>query len=259
MNRNTRTNLATYLKDGLRYDGRKPTDFRDITIETDITRSAEGSARVRIGKTEVIAGVKLAVQKPYPDRPDEGTMMVNAELRPLASPQFETGPPGDWATELARVVDRGIRESKLIDTATLCITPGELVWNVMIDLVSINDDGNLLDAAGLAALAALKTTKLPGLKDKMVDYEHRTNDKLPISDAEPLPITVFSVDGHQFIDPTYEEEDAYDARLTIATNKKGELCALQKGGEGPLSIDEIDKMVHLAVDKAQEVRKKLPR
>ena len=257
MNKQIRQNLVTYLKQGFRLDGRKPTELRPFTVETGISRSAEGSARVRIGKTEVLAGVKMAAQKPYPDRPNEGTLMVNAELRPLASPQFESGPPGDWATEMARVVDRGIRESHVIDTAKLCVTPGELVWAAMIDVIAVNDDGNLLDAAGLAALAALKDARMPGLKNNLVDYEHRTDEKLPLAENEPLPVTVYSVDGHLFVDPTSEEEEAYDARLTIATTKDGELCALQKGGEGPLSVDEIDKMVRLAVEKSQELRKAL--
>ena len=91
-----------YLSKGVRYDGRKPLDYRNVSVEYGITKSAEGSARVKIGETEVIAGVKMSVEKPYPDTPDKGNLMVNAELRPLASPKFETGPPGDQAIEMAR-------------------------------------------------------------------------------------------------------------------------------------------------------------
>src|SRR3989338_7278004 len=122
-----KSHMLKYIGKGIRYDGRKQLDYRDIRVEYGITHSAEGSARIRIGETELLAGVKLAVEKPYPDTPDKGNLMVNVELRPMASPQFESGPPGDQAIELARVVDRGIRESEAIDVRKLVIKEGEAV------------------------------------------------------------------------------------------------------------------------------------
>ena len=83
------------------------------------------------------------------------------ELIPLASPDFESGPPREKAIELARVVDRGIRESETIDMAKLCITPEEKVWIVFIDVHVLDYDGNLFDACSLAASAALGCTIVP--------------------------------------------------------------------------------------------------
>ncbi|MGW8289540.1 MAG: exosome complex protein Rrp42, partial [Candidatus Bathyarchaeia archaeon] len=107
--------IIELLESGKRTDGRGPTDYRDIKIESGVIERAEGSARVLLGKTEVIVGVKISTGTPFPDVPDTGVLTVNAELVPLASPDFEPGPPGEDAVELARVVDRGIRESKAID------------------------------------------------------------------------------------------------------------------------------------------------
>src|SRR3989338_7450214 len=101
--------------EGKRMYGRSLEEYRKpIEIETDISWTAEGSARVRIGDTVVLAGVKMALEKPYNDTPDEGGIMVNAELLPLSSPDFEPGPPSIDGIELARVTDRGIREAKAI-------------------------------------------------------------------------------------------------------------------------------------------------
>src|SRR3989339_2224492 len=145
-----------------RLDGRKFTEYRKpFKVETGFTNTAEGSARVILGKTEVLAGVKMEIMEPYPDTQDEGSIMVGAELLPLSSPEFELGPPGIQAIELARVVDRGIRESKALDFKKLCIEKGEKIWMVIIDICPINDAGNLFDAASLAALAALKDTRYP--------------------------------------------------------------------------------------------------
>ena len=73
---------------------------------------AEGSARVLLGKTEVLVGVKVETGEPFPDTPNEGVLTVNAELVPIASPNFEAGPPNEDSIELARVVDRGIVNQK---------------------------------------------------------------------------------------------------------------------------------------------------
>lgn len=249
--------LLKYLAKGLRYDGRKPLDFRNVTIEYDVSKSAEGSACVRIGKTEVIAGVKMAIEKPYPDTADKGNLMVNAELRPMASPDFESGPPTDQGIELARVVDRGVRESECIDVHDLCIKEGEAVWSVAIDIVAVNDDGNLFDAAGLAAMAALRDAKMPGKDENgKADYENRTNEKLPLKHV-PIPITVFKIGNTFIVDPTTEEEQNFDARLTVACKEDNHLCALQKGGAGDLTIEDIDHMVGIAQEKSEWLRKKL--
>ncbi|MCD6088971.1 exosome complex protein Rrp42, partial [Candidatus Bathyarchaeota archaeon] len=152
--------IAQLLSSGKRLDGRGLLDYRPIQIETGIIEKAEGSARVRIGKTEVVAGVKIEIGEPFPDRPDEGVLTTNAEFVPLASPEFEAGPPTEDSVELARVVDRGIRESKAIDLKKLCIIPGKKVFIVFIDIYVLNHDGNLIDASALAALAALTNTKI---------------------------------------------------------------------------------------------------
>src|SRR3989344_1235312 len=85
-----------------RIDNRPFDKYREILIEKNYVTSAEGSARVKIGGTEVVAGIKFGVGEPFSDTPDEGTLMCSAELLLLASPEFEPGPPGIQAIELAR-------------------------------------------------------------------------------------------------------------------------------------------------------------
>src|SRR4030065_1513192 len=116
--------MGQLIASGKRLDGRGLSDYREFTIEEGLIERAEGSARIRLGKTEVLVGVKVGTGAPFPDTPNEGVLTVNAELVPLASPTFEPGPPDDNSIELARIVDRGIREAKVIDTKKLCIAPG---------------------------------------------------------------------------------------------------------------------------------------
>ncbi len=248
------------LTHGVREDGRKLDQYRQpITIEYGISpKSADGSARVKIGGTEVVAGVKLDVGTPYPDTPDQGNLVINCELLPLSNPEFESGPPNIESIEMARVTDRGIRESHAIDLKKLCIRKKEKVWTVFIDIYPINDEGNLFDAASLAAMAALKDARFPDfdVKEEKVLYDKRTTKKLPLNNL-PVGVTVLMIGNNLLIDPTYNEWESLDARLTVASLEDGSICAMQKGGEMELTSDQIGSMIALAVNKAKEHRKLL--
>jgi exosome complex component RRP42 len=256
VNKETIVQLAAQ---GKRVDGRAMTEYRQpVNVKLDISWTAEGSARVQIGETVVLAGVKTSIEKPYNDTPNEGGIMINVELLPLSSPEYESGPPTIKAIELARVTDRGIREAKAIDMKKLCITPGEKVWFVIVDIITINDDGNLFDAAGLAALTALKAAKFPVVDPETgaIDYKNKTEESLPLL-KEPLTITVYKVGGKLLVDPNREEEKSFEARLTVASDENNTISALQKGGDASLTLEETDEMVVLAIEKAKFLRKEL--
>jgi exosome complex component RRP42 len=246
--------IKQLLKTEMRLDGRKPLEFRKpLKVEYGAVTTAEGSAKVTLGNTEVIVGVKMEVGTPYPDIPDQGTMIVGAELLPLSNPEFELGPPGIRAIELARIVDRGIRESKVIDFKKLCIKEGELVWTLLIDICPINDDGNLQDASAIAALAALKDTVFLKLEGDKAVFEEKTDKKLEVQ-GEPIAVTVIKIGDTFIVDPSIDEEKAVEARLTVTSLKDGTLCAMQKGEEGELTKEEILKMIDIGIEKAKELR-----
>ncbi|MBW2997910.1 RNA-binding protein, partial [Candidatus Woesearchaeota archaeon] len=159
--------------------------------------------------------------------------------------------------ELARVIDRGIRESESIDVKKLCIEAGEKVWSVGVDLITINNDGNLMDCAGIAAMAAIKDAVLPKLDEEgNVSYKEHSKDKLPI-EKDPVSVTVHMIGDQIVVDPSVAEEKASDARITVASSDENIIAAMQKGGSKALTIDEVDEMINLAIDKAMEIRKSL--
>lgn len=247
--------IKEYLKEGKRFDGRKLEEFRDISIETDVSEKAEGSARVKIGKTEVIVGVKMDVAEPYPDSKDKGNLMVTAELLPLSSDRFESGPPRFPAVELGRLTDRTIRESKFIKLEKLCIKEGEKVWTVFIDIYSLNDDGNLIDAAEIGAIAALKNAKIPKYDEETGRpvYGEYSGEKLPVQDEPPIAITAHRIGDFWIVDPTQEEEDLSEARITIGASAEGVIGSMQKGEPGEVSVEDFDRVI----DMTEEVRRKI--
>lgn len=254
--------IKEYLKEDKRFDSRSSKDYREIVVEKGISPSAASSVKVRFGKTEVYAGVHLAVTTPYPDSPDEGTFMTTAELHPMASQQFDIGRPGITAIELARVIDRGIRESGFIDFRKLCISEGEKVWQVFVDIIAINDDGNLLDVAGLAALIALGNARMP-LYDKEKDItEHEfTKDSIPLCpESLSFNMTFHKIGDKIVADVTKEEEAISDFRLSIAVgDNKGEprITAMQKGKAGTITADDMQNILKLVESKWSELSSKV--
>ena len=259
MNAELRTHIISLLDKGTRLDGRGPLDYRKpIKVEYDVSNSAEGSAQITIGETIVMTGIKMSLETPYPDTPDAGNLMVGAELLPMSNPEFETGPPGIQAIEIGRVVDRGIRESKLIDTKKLCIEKGEKVWTVFIDIYSINDDGNLMDAAGIGAISALKDATIPKYdkKEEKIIYGEKTKEKIPLSKHVPISITVHKIGKNFLVDPTREEEDISETRITVGSSD-GIISSVQKGEESSLKKEELDKALDMCEKIERDVFKKI--
>ena len=240
------------ISEGKRIDGRAFDEYRPIKIETGLIRKAEGSARVKIGNTQVLVGIKMDVGEPYPDSPDMGVLTTSAELIPLASPDFEAGPPGKEAIELARVVDRGIRESEIIHLDKLCIEPNEKVWIIFIDIHVLDQDGNLFDASLLASLAALYTSTVPAER-----FELGENFKLPLSQDPPISCTSIKLNNAIVIDPALDEEEIAEARLTVATDKNGDIRAMQKGLSGSFTIEEVKNIIKASIINGKKLREVL--
>lgn len=280
--------IMELAESGKRIDGRSLMDYRPLSIQVGVVEKAEGSAAVRLGDTYVIGGVKIEQEtRPFPDTPDEGTMMVNSEFVPMASPEFEPGPPSSESIELSRVVDRGLRESKLIDTKKMCIHEGKLVWTTFVDIFILDHCGNLIDASALAASCAILNAKMPELETtdskrdatnivvelstpqkgwremELTSSETRTisldrkKNPLPLR-AIPVAVTMAKIGNLFFVDPSKEEEEVMDCRITVTFTDDNNICAMQKGGSGPLTMDEIRHAVEIAKTKSQELRKLLP-
>jgi exosome complex component RRP42 len=249
--------IAQLIAKGKRLDERGLADYREINVEQGIIERAEGSARVLLGKTEVMVGTKIEVGQPFPDTPNEGVLTVNAELVPLASSTFEPGPPDENSIELARIVDRGIRESKAIDLEKLCIEPGKKVFIVFVDVYVLNHDGNLIDASALAAMAALLNTKMPNYEIEEGEVKIKPGyNPLPIR-RHPITVTFAKINDKLVVDPWREEEQVMDSRLSMAIDDDGNICAIQKGGSGYFSPKQVLEAAKIAKEKAEAIRKKL--
>ena len=242
--------IYNLLLKGERIDGRTFDQYREISIQRDVIRKAEGSALVKLGSSQVLVGVKMQPGEPFQDTPNKGVIITNAELVPLASPSFEPGPPNEVGIELARLVDRGVRESKAVDLEALCIIPGKQVWIIFIDVHILDDCGNIIDAASLGAIAALMSTKVPAAR-----YGLGEDYILPIRDI-PIATTAIEFNDVLMFDPGVDEEAIANTRLTIISTMNGNICGSQKSGTGMLKPEQVHRIIDIACEKAKEIREK---
>ncbi|MEM4535582.1 MAG: exosome complex protein Rrp42 [Desulfurococcaceae archaeon] len=245
--------LVKSLKRGERVDGRGLLDYRPISVILNPIEKSEGSALVKLGKTQIIAGVKLDIGAPYPDRPNEGVLQVHAEFVPLASPSFEPGPPDENAIELARVIDRSLREPRVLDLEKLIIEPGKLAWVVFNDIYLVDHAGNAIDAGMLASVLALATAKMPRLlkleQGYKIDKSNRENP-LPVRNIV-VSVTMGIIGDIVFVDPSLEEEYVAESVITIAMDEEGRICGIQKRGEKGITRTTLEKSVDIALSKGR--------
>lgn len=251
--------LLSALREEQRLDGRRPFDFRRLSIEF---ASEDGAAEVQLGQTRVICNVSCQLVQPSPDEPNEGTLVIYTEFSPMADPTFEAGRPGEIAVELGRIIDRGLRESRAIDTESLCVLSGKAVWALRIDISIFDNGGNLIDAASIAALAALLSFRIP--ECSIMGTERQDVVVHPPEVREPLPLIIhylpiaftfgFFGDGELVVlDPSYKEELVMRGRLTVTLDVQGDICAIQKGGGVGVTCSDILRCLRIASTKVADI------
>ncbi|KAL0460943.1 UNVERIFIED_CONTAM: Exosome complex component RRP45B [Sesamum latifolium] len=223
--------IETALLSDLRIDGRGPFDYRNVTIQFG---SEDGSSEVQLGQTRVMGCATSQLVQPYRDRPNEGTLAIFTEFSPMADPSFEAGRPGEFAVELGRIIDRGLR--------------------------------NLVDAANIAALAALLTCRRPectlGGEDgqEVIIHPPEVREPLPLI-VHHLPIAVtFGFIGNEstvVIDPSHFEEAVMGGKLTATLNTNGDVCAIQKAGGQGVIQSVIMQCLRIASMKAADITDKI--
>lgn len=252
-----RKKIKEVIAAGKRMDGRGLEEYREIIVKTGVLEKTEGSAEVYLGNTRVLVGVKVGIGTPFEDTPDKGVLMCNAEFTPVASPAFEPGPPDEQSIELARVVDRGLRSAEILDFSKLCLIPGKEVYLVHVDIYVLNYDGNLIDASALAAITALNAAKRSVYK--VVEGEivlTKRKQALKVR-RTPVAVTMVKIGESIIVDPSADEEEVMDTRLTVTVDEDGNVCTIQKSGSDGFTLEEIKKGIKIALERAVENREKM--
>ncbi|KAK2508760.1 hypothetical protein MC885_009065 [Smutsia gigantea] len=219
--------------------------------------------------------VSCELVSPKLNRATEGILFFNLELSQMAAPTFEPGRQSDLLVKLNRLLERCLRNSKCIDTESLCVVAGEKVWQIRVDLHLLNHDGNIIDAASIAAIVALCHFRRPDVSvhgDEVTLYTPEERDPVPLS-IYHMPICVsfafFQQGTYLLVDPNEREERVMDGLLVIAMNKHREICTIQSSGGimllkdqvlrcskiAGVKVAEITELIQKALENDQKVRK----
>ncbi|XP_001513016.1 exosome complex component RRP45 [Ornithorhynchus anatinus] len=248
--------LLRAIEEKKRLDGRQIYDYRNIKISfgTDY-----GCCIVELGKTRVLGQVSCELVAPKLNRATEGILFFNLELSQMASPAFEPGRQSDLLVKLNRLLERCLRNSKCVDTESLCVIAGEKVWQIRVDLHVLNHDGNILDAASIAAIVALCHFRRPDVSvqgDEITLYTPEERDPVPLS-IHHMPIYVsfafFLQGAYLLVDPSEREERVMDGLMVIAMNKHREICTIQSSGGVMLLKDQVLRCSKIAGVKVAEI------
>lgn len=256
------TNEREFIRDGLKHDirvdGRQPLDMRSVKINFG---QNVGSVEVQLGTTRALANISAEIVPPFPDRPSEGFLNFFVDFSPMASPSFQANRPSDKAVELSRVVERGIKDSRAIDTEALCLVAGEKVWAIRCDVHVTDCGGNMADAVNLAAVVGLLHFRRPDVTvmgGKVTVH--------PVDDRQPMPLAIhhvpisltcafFKIDDQVkiVVDPSLKEETVCEGMLTVTVNMHKEICCIQKAGGLAISMAQVLFCSKLAAAKAEQL------
>ncbi|KAL9061494.1 MAG: hypothetical protein Q9162_000025 [Coniocarpon cinnabarinum] len=237
---NEQTFILQALREGERLDGRGFDSYRALELSFG---DEHGFADVKLGQTRVAARISAQVVAPFPDRPFEGIFQVNTELSPMASPAYEAGRPTLNESLISRILEKTVRRSSSVDTESLCLVAGSKCFAVRADIHVLAFDGNLLDAACIALIAALQHFRRP---DVTVDGDDvkvwNIKEKEPVKLSlfhHPLCVSFSYYDGGDIIllDATASEEKVREGEVVISMNKYGEICQVAK--YGGVTVDAV--------------------
>ncbi|XP_027758591.1 exosome complex component RRP45 isoform X1 [Empidonax traillii] len=248
--------LLRAIQERKRLDGRQCYDYRNIRVSFGADR---GCCIVELGRTRVLAQVSCELVSPKPNRPTEGVLFFNLELSPMAAPGLEPGRQSELLVSLNRLLERCLRDSKCIDTESLCVVAGEKVWQIRLDMHLLNHDGNITDAASIAGIVALCHFRRPDVSvqgEEVTVYTPEERDPVPLS-IHHMPICVSFAFFHQgtylLVDPSEREERVMDGLLVIAMNKHREICTIQSSGVVMLVQDQILRCSKITAVKVAEI------
>lgn len=244
--------LAALRESQMRVDGRHLLKQRKLQLTF-----ATNYVTANIGKTKVMAVVSHEMTKPYIDKPAQGflTFQAHAKMSMTTDKELED--------RLTMLLERSIKESRALDVECLCVLSGEKVWSLRVDVIVLDNFGNVLDAASIAAITALHYYRLPAVNvtgSKVI--VHRVEEVAPVKlpmlhmpicctiglIADPEKSAIYNI-----LDPTLTEELVLTSTITFCTNKDGHLCAIEKNGGVPLKVEEVMELFSQARKQVEEV------
>ncbi|KAJ1959780.1 hypothetical protein H4R35_007606 [Dimargaris xerosporica] len=200
----------------------------------------------------VVCGIKAEVAEPRPDAPNHGYIVPNVELAPICSPQFKAGPPGELSQAIGHQLNRILDSGKILTLDQLCIEEHQAVWCLYADVTCLTYEGNILDAALLALMAALTHVCLPPAalnEETGVVTTNLTDNPTQLVIDRPVYAATFAMFPNQVLlaDPTDREEAIAETLVSVVLDDQGRQCCIWTHGTQPLDYSRCtERLLTLA-------------
>lgn len=231
---------------GVRADGRRPDQLRDVRITRGWLEHAEGSVLIEFGRTRVLCAASFEAGVPRWLK-GQGRGWVTAEyaMLPRATDtrtdrESVRGRIGGRTHEISRLVGRSLRA--VVDRKAL----GENV--IKLDCDVLQADGGTRTAAITGAYVALADA---------VEWA-RVNGRIAAS-AQPLTgsvaaVSVGVVTGRPVLDLCYTEDAGAETDMNVVMTGGGDFVEVQGTAEGaPFHRAELDALLDLGVAGCAEL------
>uniref|UniRef100_A0A914DGJ6 Ribosomal RNA-processing protein 42 n=1 Tax=Acrobeloides nanus TaxID=290746 RepID=A0A914DGJ6_9BILA len=267
------------VQDGMRADGRGHFDYRPIFIESGVLATTDGSARIRIGTTDVLVGIKAELATVENTQEAVNRIKFFVDFSANATPQFEGRGGESYALEIANTLYEAYNNDNVLPDLSKLILSKTHMWVLYADIVLLQYGGNIMDAASLGVRTALADTKLvnvvvrPADEGKlMVDLpDERKLWSLDVSKV-PLVVEASKIGDVSVVDATIIEENCATSSLFVgimppecdynpsAPSVSDDDCVLtlvRKSKGGSLELESIEEMINTGVRAARELNKAL--
>lgn len=123
------------IQENIRCDGRRRSDYRPMEVETDVVQNSNGSARLRLANSDVLASIKAEIDVPHTSRPNEGKIEFFVDCSANATPEFEGRGGEELALEISNTLSKAYTSPNVFDLKTLCILSKKHCWKLYIDIL----------------------------------------------------------------------------------------------------------------------------
>nr|AIF16951.1 exosome complex exonuclease 1 (RRP41, EXOSC4, SKI6) [uncultured marine thaumarchaeote KM3_75_F03]AIF18593.1 exosome complex exonuclease 1 (RRP41, EXOSC4, SKI6) [uncultured marine thaumarchaeote KM3_83_E04] len=222
-----KSNLVLLDKNGIRCDGRKVNETRNVTIKTGVLKNADGSAYIEFGGNKILAGVfgPRDVHPKHMSNPDTGILRVRYHMEPFSVTERKNPAPSRREIEISKVVKEALEPAVMLEQF-----PRTAV-DVFLEILQA--DGGTRCAALDAASVALADAGIP------------MRDLVCACAAGKAADTLI-------LDVNNEEDQAGQADMPIGYMPNlGQITLLQL--DGVLTPDEFKKCVEIGIDGCKQI------
>jgi len=245
-----------------REDNRSLDSFRNINIKR-LTDTFNSPYEIKIGNTTIISQIYCKLVSPYIDKPNEGIINFSIDTNYLRfnSEYYSSNEElTDFRINISNYLEKSLKETKALDSNSLCVIPGKLVWKITLDLNLINYDGNALDAFVISSLITWCTYKIPFIRLKnneiyFNNFLYLTTIFYPISVTFGIFFDVKKNKNIFICDYNLLEEKVLNGTISVCANIFNEICYLQLKSSVSVSKEEISDLMVIVSQRISEIHK----